>query len=167
MPTTLYNNFIERTSWSTNGSNSMIPAFIAYGNNSSTYVTLNTSDTIVQFSGTNNNAGGHFTTSNNRFTAPIQGLYVFHYGATFRYSTGAGGSYNAVYPKRNGAGISYTWRARSVPPSTNQWTSHTGSWTILLSTNDYVEFYEYAHVANEVERLELETSLFGYLLKTV
>lgn len=76
MPFTLYNNFIERPQWSAD--NSTIPAFMAYGSGSPN-ITVTGWQTVTNLNQVRINVGNHWNATNDIFTAPFAGIYVFGY----------------------------------------------------------------------------------------
>ena len=58
------------------------PAFVAY--KSSTTSGTNATQTVVGWEQTRTNTGNHFSTSTNRFTAPVGGMYLFNYQILFQ-----------------------------------------------------------------------------------
>ena len=69
------------------------PAFYAWDNVSS-YVLSSSDDYTVHFDSTSYNIGSHYNTSNNRFTCPIAGTYIF--AAVIAHDS-AGGLNGSVY----------------------------------------------------------------------
>ena len=89
--------------------------------------------------GTRWNQGGHFNTSNNRFTAPVLGVYHFSANVN-RYNVNADNLLGiAIYV--NGSSYAYGTRFHSRGP-TDLVTSM--SITAKLAANDYVEVWSYS-----------------------
>ena len=119
-------------------------------------------DNVIKFQTVQHNVGSHYSTSTGRFTAPINGFYVFHY-VGFGYDGGLVPAANTtgVALRRNGSNhvvivYNYTQSSSSYPSST-------GSVGLYLTANDYVEIYttssaQYADASN------LYTHWSGYLL---
>ena len=84
------------------------------------------------------NVGNHFSTSNNRFTAPISGLYQFF--ATTIKSGAASGSVSRVYIHVNGSAANGSRHVR-LSEGSNYGTNGVGSWIISLSAGDYAQVY--------------------------
>lgn len=137
------------------------PAFVVNASGSNT--TLPSNDAIVVLNSEVLDVGNDFNTSTYRFTAPVRGVYVFSYRSTLVYSSGSGGSYNAVYLKVNNSFLNAS-RCRNNPPATSQWTSHQGTWIVELYANDYVDVWEYSENAGQITRYWNETQFSGYLL---
>ena len=94
---------------------------------------------IIEFNQVILNNGGHFSTATSRFTAPISGIYYFHYHS-FLDTTNSSGS--EVYLYKNGGNNfprpirNYTSDISGAygPPVTIQA-------TVYLSANDYVQVW--------------------------
>ena len=84
------------------------------------------------------NVGNHFSTSTNRFTAPVSGLYQFF--ATTIKSGAASGSVSRVYVHVNGV-VSNGNRHVRLSEGSNYGTNGVGSWIISLSAGDYAQVY--------------------------
>ena len=136
------------------------PSFFAYGSGSWAYVPG--SDTKTSLNSTRHNIGGAWNVATNTFTAPIEGLYTFSIVTTLKGTSGSGGDYNAFYLRHNGSAV--PGRARATPPSTNQWASWTGTWTIRLAVNDTIEGFFYAQTGNQLQYTAHEMGFSGYLV---
>jgi hypothetical protein len=123
------------------------PAFHAYGN--STW----TSPNYLIYPSTNFNVGGHYNTSNGRFTAPVTGTYMFgwtHIGSTnntvYRYYARVNGS--NISGSEYGTNGMYTipWKMNAGDyfqvyfQSDDNSSMHGGS---ASTTNDYPRFWGY------------------------
>ena len=89
---------------------------------------------VIVFDATRHNIGGHYSTSNGRFTAPVAGRYQF----TF-YSIIKGNYSNAYYSIRiNGSAGSgmYVHVSQSIG---NVWEGECTTWILDLNANDYVD----------------------------
>jgi C1q domain len=100
------------------------PAFYAYNGAAQNPGSVYT----VQFTIAALNNGGHYNTSNYRFTAPIAGKYVF------TFSGMSNGSYN-----RFGLFVNNTLYSDQRFSANQGYENFGATWIISLSTNDYVE----------------------------
>ena len=87
----------------------------------------------IPFNTANLNRGGHFNTSTYKFTAPIAGVYFFHYHNN--HDTGNSGGSSALYADfyKNGAFIN---KNRMYTNFSGGWEELSGSITIELQVND-------------------------------
>ena len=109
------------------------PSFSAYQAQSSWSVSANA---VMAFNATRHNIGGHYNTSNGKFTAPIAGRYLF------TFYTIMTGNYNSGYVRyyKNGARLiggdthftTNSWLG-------SQWHNVSFSNIIDLNANDYIE----------------------------
>ena len=80
--------------------------------------------------GTSSNVGGHFNTSNHRFTAPIAGRYMFICSMNIRGD-------NICYHRINGTNVSYAeYRMTELV-----WDHVDFSFVYDMNANDYYEMY--------------------------
>ena len=128
------------------------------GNSGNTW----TQDTVIKFQTVQHNVGSHYSTSTGRFTAPVNGFYVFHY-AGFGYNGGqiSAGNTTGVALRRNGS--NYVMFVYDYSNSSNGYPSSTGTVGLYLTASDYVDVYttsqgQYADSSN------LYTHWSGYLL---
>ena len=89
------------------------------------------------------NTGGHYSTSNGRFTAPISGLYWFSFQSLTAGTTGgepvpAGGN-AAVRFDKNGSGGSWSPKAYVYDASSADYSYINLTHIIELSANDYIQ----------------------------
>lgn len=112
------------------------PRFYAY--NPSPTVT-NSSGVLNVFSAVRVNTGSHYDTTLSRFTAPVDGTYIFKFAILHRYIS-AGGSCEISFAKNgtniNTRGVSYTYVTSS---SDHDW--NTAETMLDLQSGDYVEPY--------------------------
>lgn len=136
------------------------PAFRAYAGTTINYTTANTK--IIAHNLTIYNIGGHYSTTNFRFTAPVAGVYVFTArcwavaGSTT--ATGIQFLYNGVTV----VGVS------RVPSSSGEYTTLELTTQVQLAANDYIElFTEYCSATGIVHTSQGEGySIFsGFLLR--
>jgi hypothetical protein len=106
------------------------PAFCVYKDQSSW--ALAAGDTFV-FNTAEFNVGGHYNTTNGRFTAPVTGTYVFHFFSI--YTGNAGNDYIQMY--KNGARIN-VGDVHFTNSVGSQWDAVHYSRVIQLNANDYV-----------------------------
>jgi hypothetical protein len=91
---------------------------------------------IIYHTATLNNIGGHFNTSNYRFTAPVAGVYHFSLNLNV-YNVGTGDYYMpALY--KNGSGLHYGDRQYGLGATDS---NATVSASIYLAVSDYVQPY--------------------------
>ena len=107
------------------------PAFNAYRN--TVLSTLTTWGAVPDYTGTRFNHGSHFNTSNGRFTAPVDGEYLFGVNNNM-------GSQQNVKSWRlyvNGS----AWIILSYADVTASWQNLSASTLVTLNANDYIQFY--------------------------
>ena len=84
------------------------------------------------------NVGNHFSLANNRFTAPVNGLYQF-FASTIKNTSNSGGVAR-VYIYVNGS-VSNGSRHVRLSEGANYGTNGVGSWIISMSAGDYAQVY--------------------------
>ena len=116
------------------------PSFSAY--NTTLYQPGAGVDAVKPFDTVRYNVGGHFNTSNYRFTAPISGTYHFTWGGTLQFTTADG--YATSYLIINGSSAG-TARVRDSQTSGGAYYAGAmGSEYHQLSAGDYVEVWCYS-----------------------
>jgi hypothetical protein len=85
----------------------------------------------------NHNTGGHYSTSNGRFTAPVTGRYQINARMLTNSSTQ---SYTIYYLRVNASHVGYIGHNHS-----DSWFMESGSWVLNLNANDYVDCYLQLH----------------------
>jgi hypothetical protein len=116
------------------------PAFYAKKTNGTGGVLTGTI-TAISFNATDFNIGGHFNTSNHRFTAPVSGTYAFMWNAV-----GANTSWNNPLNAGNTTNTSLYKNGSRIPSTTNYATTASstnsipigGSAVVYLSAGDYI-----------------------------
>jgi hypothetical protein len=116
------------------------PRFYAY--NPTPNATTTSTGVLNVFSTARVNTGLHYNTSLSRFTAPVDGTYIFKFAILHRYIS-SGGSCELSFAK-NGAnintrGVSYTYVTSS---SDHDW--NTAETMLDLQSGDYVEPFIYS-----------------------
>ena len=111
------------------------PSFAAYRNVDG----YGLNNQIFPFNTTRYNIGGHFNTSNYRFTAPVAGRYLFNFYSI--YNTG-GSSHQIAYRVNNSTSYGHLIHF-----------SHAGGWDYVsfsqmfnLSANDYVTMWSTSNI---------------------
>ena len=115
------------------------PAFDAVydpGNGGVYYTTANTE---IVFNTTNNNRGGHFSTTTGRFTAPITGSYFFSIGAM---NNGSTGGTTAWYELRvNGSLLTNPHNSYASVQNGSGFRHVTSQYVLQLNDGDYVSVF--------------------------
>jgi hypothetical protein len=97
------------------------------------------SGSAIVWGGEHLDIGGHFNTSNGRFTAPVSGNYYFSFWILL--DPGGAGHYSRVLFRKNGTS-STQWTDNlesTAPTATDPYHSVGGSCVMPLSANDYVD----------------------------
>lgn len=150
---------IPRSETSGARSSTTFPQFHVY---SSGNQTLTSTESKLSFNTYAYDSGDLWSTSNNRFTAPVRGIYSFGWIITCQIS--ASHLYNAVYTRLNGAGTKYRSRILSYGATGGGWAAFHGSAMMDISEGDYVELFGYTHGSGITITLQAnETSFWGHL----
>jgi hypothetical protein len=83
----------------------------------------------------NHNVGGHYNTSNGRFTAPIAGRYLIC-ARSLTNSSANGNPYVTIFVRLNGTNMAYV-----AHNHTDSWLMESYSGILNLSAGDYVDVY--------------------------
>ena len=128
------------------------------GNSGNTW----TQDNVIKFQTVQHNVGSHYSTSTGRFTAPVNGFYVFHY-AGFGYNGGqiAAGYTVGVALRRNGT--TYVMFVYDYNNGASGYPSSTGTVGLYLTANDYVDIYTTSQ-GQYADASDMYTHWSGYLL---
>ena len=95
-------------------------------------ITFNDTTTYI-----NHNTGGHYNTSNGRFTAPIAGKYLI---AARMLTNSSTQSYTIYLIRRNGTSLGYIGHNHS-----DYWLMESGTFVMDLNANDYIDCYLQQH----------------------
>lgn len=161
MPITLYNNFIERPQWSAD--NSTIPAFMAYGSGSPN-ITVTGWQTVTNLNQVRINVGNHWNATNDIFTAPFAGIYVFGYNQRL---DGADSGYHRIIISYNDT-TSVDNNAHSIVQGSSVGGAyHTMSITGLYNMNagDTIRAKVYSDNDNNYYH-QYESQLWGHLVSS-
>ena len=120
--------------------------------------------TVIVFDGTQHNTGGHYNTSNGRFTAPVTGRYQF--SSTCRFDGSTASTYIRLFFTINGTTGSTTYAFGHVIAgpggySTNYHTLTVAA-TLSLNSGDYVETR--AIIATGSTGIQYESQFSGFLI---
>lgn len=94
------------------------------------------SNGVIIANGTRHNIGGHYNTSNGRFTCPTGGRYFVSFSSNW-YNVGAG-TWIRPQIRRNGAAYTLHYENTASNPA---WINISGSVIIDCSTGDYLDIY--------------------------
>ena len=123
--------------------------------------TFNTGGGTVVFDQNQHNTGSNYNTSNGRFTAPVDGTYIFHY-----YSIYQGNSGNELWDfLKNGSTFAGSRMHFSSGSVGNNWDNITNTQIINLSANDYVEIYATDHTLHGGDWCHFCGHLLGLIIK--
>jgi len=103
-------------------------------------------DAKISFTSTAFDVGNNFSTTNDRFTAPVSGKYFFSFTASISNMSSTG-AYLAVYFRKNGGGTGHRFRTRAEDVG-GEWTGIMGTAIMNLSSGDYIEVNAYNHTGN-------------------
>ena len=120
----------------------MQPTFQANNSGSQSIST----DAKISFTSTAFDVGNNFSTTNDRFTAPVSGKYFFNFTASISNMSSTG-QYLAVYFRKNGGGTGHRFRTRAEDVG-GEWTGIMGTAIMNLSSGDYIEVNAYNHTGN-------------------
>ena len=112
------------------------PSFKAYKNAGQ----INSNNTLLVFDNTSyaggHNVGGHYNTTNGRFTAPIDGYYLFA-AAMLTNNAFSGNTFVSIFWQINGSNVHYF-----AHNHTSAWIMEGSAVVFYLTTNDYVNLYQ-------------------------
>jgi hypothetical protein len=136
------------------------PAFYAYGSGAGATSTTG----VYGFNATRLNRGGHFNTTNGRFTAPIAGVYRFLFASLYRQKSGT--SSGEISIAINGSNVGS--RGLGYALATNSTDTHvptTAELIYSLSAGDYVMPFIYSCGAGSDWYMDSNLAYFcGYLI---
>ena len=138
------------------------------GNNNANWVNVTSGNTsIIEFDGNvYHNVGSHYSTANDRFTAPIAGRYLIGYHAYVRnnavHSDGTS-AYGYVRLKKNGNNLSYLNNIFGYANHTDNDIQMTLQTVIELAANDYMQVALTA-VGGTVQHYGNSSQFYGHLL---
>ena len=112
------------------------PSFAAY--RAQNDYTLNNS--IFTFNATKHNVGGHFSTSTHRFTAPVDGRYLFNFWAI--YVSNVTNAYYTIRINGSAGNGMYTHMTKQ----NSSWNHVSSSYIFDLNQNDYVDMFSNSNV---------------------
>jgi len=150
---------IPRSETSGVKSSTTFPQFHVYSSGSQS---IGASESRLSFNSFVFDSGDLWSTSNNRFTAPVRGIYSF--GWIMSCQIAQSQLYNAVYTRVNGTGTRYRSRIQSYGMTGGGWASFNGGAMFDLSEGDYVELWGYCYGSgNSINIQADETSFWGHL----
>ena len=133
------------------------PYFAAYMDTGGTWVSTS-ADVALPFNNTDVNIGGHFNTSNYRFTAPVVGVYAFSAGFITNSTSGLG---RMMFWINGVAKYSHIQYGMNGSDATGAGSSMATAF-IKLAANDYVDFRSQS--GTTVNYQGQHSSFTGYLL---
>jgi len=129
------------------------PAFDAYHTGGS--YSSGTTTTSLDLNTTRLNIGGHYSVSNDRFTAPVAGVYQFNYRAIIN------GAYTNGHVRLLKNTVILPGADTHFSPTANAWSQVLTQITIYLAVNDYVQVQ---HVGNTTIYGDNYQSFNGHLI---
>jgi hypothetical protein len=140
-------------------SSTTFPQFHVYSSGSQS---LTVTDAKLSFNTFAYDSGDLWNTANNRFTAPVRGIYSF--GWIISCQIGQSQLYNAVYPRVNNVGTRHRSRLFCYGGTAGGWGDFSGCAIMDISEGDYVELFGYVHGSGNSITLQAgETSFWGHL----
>lgn len=140
-------------------SSTTFPQFHVYSSGSQS---IGVTESKLSFNSFVFDSGDLWSTSNNRFTAPVRGIYSF--GWIMSCQIAQSQLYNAVYTRVNNVGTRYRARIQCYGATGGGWASFNGGAMFDLSEGDYVELWGYVHgTGNSINIQAGETSFWGHL----
>ena len=127
-----------------------IPVFMAY--NSSTQTISSWTQTKLNFDSEDSDPDGLWNTSTSTFTAPVDGIYSFHFG----YRRNSGYATGSAYLERiqfrvNGTTVRRLEEIIGMNQTSNWAVQQCMDWNWKLSANDEVTLYQYSEEPGTVE----------------
>jgi len=124
--------------------------------------TVGSDDAKLSFNSYAYDSGDLWNTNDNRFTAPVRGIYSFGWIISCQIQQSQ--LYNAVYTRVNGSGTRYRSRIQTYGMTGGGWAAFSGNAIMDLSEGDYVELWGYTYgVGNTINLQGNETSFWGHL----
>ena len=114
------------------------PFFRAHGSAAWTTIATGDGTVVFPFATEVSDVGGNYDTSNSRFTAPVDGIYVFHVTTYGKANSSSG--YMSFYFRKNGTGSAQMYRLRDYSDEHEKDKSLDYTMAIHCSANDYVDF---------------------------
>lgn len=114
------------------------PAFMAQANTTDTLVANAGSMKVSYGANPEYNIGGHYDKTNSRFTAPVDGRYIFHAGYMIQ-SNLSGFTYRFIVLFKNGA--STNSETMMGDPGSASYVTANVTYSFDLLANDYIEVY--------------------------
>ena len=158
----------ERARIGTHGYTSTTQPSFRVGGSNANWVNVTAGNTnIIEFdSNVYHNIGSHYSTANDRFTAPIAGRYLIGYHAYVRNNAVASdgtSAYGYVRLKKNGNNISYLNNIFGYSNHTDNDIQMTLQTVIELAANDYMQVALSA-VGGTVQHYGNSSQFYGHLL---
>jgi hypothetical protein len=142
------------------------PSFLAYKASTAQSISA-LSWTVVEFDTTASpgwNIGSHYNTTNDRFTAPVDGIYFLAYNVQF--STAIGNGYTYVGMRLNAGNVWFYGDGRNINSQNSDNTLGMGT-LVRMSTNDYIQVYAYSGVNNSLGAGDTRCQFNGYLVSSL
>ena len=117
---------------------------------------------ILVYNSAFHNVGNHYNTSNGRFTAPVDGIYIFH--AQIRVD-GFGGNYSYLSLEHfSSTGVQQSNKGRDLQDGNNSsYLNHLISQNVYLLANEYVQI-RYQNNGDSSVNIDSDSYFSGYLL---